>query len=172
MKKNCLARSPLNLPLFLWLSFPPSHKHTTLISRPRSFSTFLPLFSPFSFQPALSTIVPHAPPSINRTHVHTHTPLAPFKQASRSSYFSAISHPLILATGFIYYADKIARPLSSFYRSTRPASSNALNFFPTTVHHNRRFFIHRMMDEEKRKIADQSNCVYLHHDKNLPKQID
>ena len=128
MKKNCLARSPLNLPLFLWLSFPPSHKHTTLISRPRSFSTFLPLFSPFSFQPALSTIVPHAPPSINRTHAHT--PLSKRAVLRISPRYSP--HPLILATGFIYYADKIARPLSSFYRSTRPASSNALNFFPTT----------------------------------------
>lgn len=96
--------------------FPPlQHIHTTLISR--SFSTFFPLFSPFFFQPGLST---HrsSRAAFDKPYTHTHIHV-PFKQANRVRSVLRISSryslpPLIFATGFIYYADSRS-PLSPLF---------------------------------------------------------
>lgn len=120
--------------------FPPlQHIHTTLISR--SFSTFFPLFSPFFFQPGLST---HrsSRAAFDKPYTHTHTHTYPLSKRTMSAPFFVflrdIPSPPYLCHRFHLLRGLEIATLSSFYRSTRPASSKALNFVPSSndVHRN------------------------------------
>lgn len=153
------------------------HIHTTLISRPRSFSTFFPLFSPLSpssFNQAFQPIVPHVPPSINRTHTHTHTHV-PFKQANRvrsvlriSSRYSLppyLCHRFHLLRGrrsplsplFTVPLDQqlLPRRLISFHRQTTMSIITSIVEPSSFTDHGRKI-------GKKRNIYTKLECVYLY----------
>lgn len=141
--------------------------YTQLLSRDRS-----PLSSrfslPSSFNQAFQPIVPHAPPSINRTHTHTHTyPLS--KRTVSAPFFvflRDIPSPPYLCHRFHLLRGLEIATLSSFYRSTRPASSKALNFVPLSndVHrnvHRRAIHVHGRKIRMKRNTYTKLEFVSM-----------
>lgn len=136
---------------------------------------------PFPFQPALSTIVPHAPPSINRTHVHTHT--VPFKQANHVRSVLRISPrysspPPYLCHRFHLLRGQDRRHSPLFIVPLDQLLPRRLISFhvPTTVHHN---VDPRMTDGRKKKKKKSRKkreetflTAFIRTDKNLLKPIN